>query len=226
MLLDGYFFSWEAQNTIKSFLNLLTFQDLTPPPNISSATLCLSKKMGHIEQSCAGNEYWFGSRDAHKPTIWLRASLVSKVPAARRLMCRTHDIYLTCYRSSSPLLCNDYNDGSVVNSRVASLCCFVVGAFFLWWTGPLFVEKKDPGCFKGYDKAVCFACLLNVSLAWVISESISCSAKHVIGFISTHASVWNWVHVRSECLWLFNQYVRIFQCVKGGWRWLCADAFD
>lgn len=68
-----------------------------------------------------------------------------------------------CDVSSSPLLCNDYNDGSVVNSRVASLCCFVVGAFFLWLTSPLFVEKKkNPVCFKGYDKAVCFACLLNL----------------------------------------------------------------
>lgn len=74
---------------------------------------------------------------------------------------------MICYWSRSSLLCHDHNDGCVVNSRVVSVCCFVVG-FSLLFTGPSFLEKEDLGDFKVYDKGVCFTCLphvLNLNLA-------------------------------------------------------------
>lgn len=45
-----------------------------------------------------------------------------------------------------------------------------------------------------------------------------------------HVSVWVWVFVHNNCLWLFDQYMLILLCVcewvKGGWPWLYAEALD
>lgn len=141
---------------------------------------------------CLSNTGWVGTfldmsiglaHDMHcdKAIIWLSASVVSKIPATQRLMHCPHDTTLwrlvdLAYFSMAANSHN-YNDGSVVNSKLTSVSwCVVVGRFTQCWVSSFlrpcifesiqYVKCVGPACLP-HMFHVCLACFIWVfELQW------------------------------------------------------------